>query len=363
MVAALHKTKVRAALPIRREPHWGPPFETGRYLGYRRLEQGGTWIARLRDDDGKQHYKSLGVTEYAAAKTAALEWFKAFDRGVTGEATVETACKEYVTELGTEGRDKASHWAKKRFEGYVYDTEFGRVRLDKLRALNLKEFRAALGKSKSWQNRYMNTLKAALNLAVRNRRVSEAVAIEWRSVQQHKNADRRREIYLDLEQRRKLIAACTGPIKDLVEAAALTGARPGELVALKRKNFDARTHTCKFVGKTGPRDVPLSPAAVALFQRLAHNKLPNAPLIDRGDGKPFDRWAYEVIEAASAAELPKGVSLYVLRHSWITEALRSGMSTLDVARLTGTSLQMIEKNYGHLVVDSARERLAQVQML
>jgi len=34
-----------------------------------------------------------------------------------------------------------------------------------------------------------------------------------------------------------------------------------------------------------------------------------------------------------------------------------------VARLTGTSVGMIEKHYGHLVADSARERLAAVVML
>lgn len=55
--------------------------------------------------------------------------------------------------------------------------------------------------------------------------------------------------------------------------------------------------------------------------------------------------------------------LYTLRHSWITTALMSGMSTLDVARLTGTSLMMIEKHYGHLVDAAARERLAAVRIL
>jgi hypothetical protein len=39
------------------------------------------------------------------------------------------------------------------------------------------------------------------------------------------------------------------------------------------------------------------------------------------------------------------------------------MSTLDVARLTGTSLAMIDAHYGHLVAAAARERLAAVRML
>jgi hypothetical protein len=43
--------------------------------------------------------------------------------------------------------------------------------------------------------------------------------------------------------------------------------------------------------------------------------------------------------------------------------LRSGMSTLDVARLSGTSLEMLESSYGHLAESAARERLAQVVMV
>ena len=65
MPIELHKSTVRASLTPRREPYWGPPYETGRYLGYRKLEQGGTWIARLRDDGGTQHY--LQVTAGAPA--------------------------------------------------------------------------------------------------------------------------------------------------------------------------------------------------------------------------------------------------------------------------------------------------------
>jgi len=43
--------------------------------------------------------------------------------------------------------------------------------------------------------------------------------------------------------------------------------------------------------------------------------------------------------------------------------LLDGMSTLEVTRIVGTSLAMIEKHYGHLVNDTARERLAKVQIV
>ncbi len=54
---------------------------------------------------------------------------------------------------------------------------------------------------------------------------------------------------------------------------------------------------------------------------------------------------------------------YTLRHSFITQAISDGLTTLDVARLTGTSLAMIDRHYGHLVQSASAERLAKVQML
>ena len=47
-------------------------------------------------------------------------------------------------------------------------------------------------------------------------------------------------------------------------------------------------------------------------------------------------------------------------HGMVT--ITDGLTTLDVAKLTGTSLVMIDKHYGHLVQSSA-ERAAKVQML
>jgi integrase len=372
MAHELHKISVRKALPPRREPHWGAPIEKGRFLGFRKLDNGtGNWIARMRDEDGKQKYLALGHNsdslDYTAAKQAAETWFKGKDAGVSDRApTVADACREYVADMRSEGREASAYDAEVRFKRAVYDDPLGSVPLDKVRTAKLKDWRNRVSGTKAGQDRTFRSLKAALNFAVLNRRVAPGVAIEWKSVPMHRNADGRRELYLDLAQRRALLDACEGAVRDLVEAAALTGARPGELVALKRADFDARTQTIKFNGKTGTRTVPIAPAAMELFRRLAKGKLPNAPMLTRENGEPWDQsilWSREIRAAAARAELPNGVVLYSLRHSFITEALRAGMATLDVARITGTSLPMLEKNYGQYVESAARERLAQVTML
>lgn len=390
MAREIHKAKVRQALPPRREPYWGAPLGRGWVLGFRKIDAGrGSWIARKRDETGHKVYKSLGyvsgmaapglvdVLDEDGARKAALAWFDARDAGVeTDDKTVADACREYVRELRRENGETAAHDADKRFERTVYggggnDGErhaanpIAGVRLEKVRTPRLKAWRDGLRLSKGAANRTMTALRAALNLAVVNRWVSPTVAREWRDVKQYENATRRRSLFLDLKQRRKLLGAAHGALRDLLEAAALTGARAGELVSATREQFDSRLGTFMLKGKTGARTIPLSPAALALFKRLAKGKLPKAQLLTRDDGKPWGHsdWDELVREASQKAKLPAGTCLYTLRHSFITQAITDGMTTLDVARLCGTSVGMIEKHYGHLVASSARERLAAVTML
>jgi integrase len=384
----VHLTSVRNALKPRREPYFGAPLGKGRHLGVRKLANNTcNWIARLRDDTGKKHYRALGQAtkefEWDAAKRAAESWFGDFDVGIKHKPlTVAEACREYVADLEADGRGAtakgdlrqdpeaepgwgAAHDAEMRFRRTIYDDPIGKVLVEKLRTSRIKQWRNELGGARSSQNRNLGALKAALNLGVTHRRVSPVAAEQWRAVKKHKNASNRRTLFLDIKQRRALLSACEGGLRDLVEAAMLTGARPGELVKMKRRQFDSRTATVTFQGKTGARTVPVSPAATALFSRLTKEKLPAAPVFTKDDGKEWAHsdWDGLVRAAVKAANLQKGVVLYTLRHSFITEALRGGMATLDVARLTGTSLPMIQEHYGHLVAEAARERLARVAML
>lgn len=377
MSVELHKIKVQTKLAPRREPYWGPPLADDLTLGFRKIDaERGTWIARKRKEmrpergEGRYAYKSLGaVTErndFEAAREAALKWREAADAGVTDDAvTVADACRDYVEHLRREKGDASARDAETRFNRTVYGKPFGSSTVAKLRTPRIKEWREELELSKGSSNRTLTALKAALNLAVTNRRVVPAVAREWGDVKSYKDATNRRTLFLDLKQRRRLLESASGAVRDLIEAVALTGSRAGELTKATRAQFDQRLKTMTFSGKTGSRTVPLSNAALAVFKRVAKGKLPTAPLFTRDDGKAWAHsdWDELVRAAAEAAKLPKGTCLYTLRHSFITQAITDGMTTLDVARLCGTSVGMIEKHYGHLVADAARKRLAAVTML
>lgn len=279
--------------------------------------------------------------------------------------SVEAACRDYVDDRRSEKNEACAHDADKRFERTVYGTAFGKLPLARLLSLDIKSWRRETGLSKSSQNRTMTALRAALNLAVQNRRVAADRRIEWASVRQHPGLNQRRMLFLDLDQRRLLIRHATGSVRDLIAGMALTGARPGDLTSARCSQYDSRTKSVTFAAKQAIRTVPLPNAAVTLFDRLARGKLPSDFLFTRDNGKPWAHsdWDELVRAAAARAGLPAGVCLYTMRHSWITQSLMDGMSTLEVARISGTSLAMIERHYGHLVMKAARDRLELVNLL
>ncbi len=52
---------------------------------------------------------------------------------------------------------------------------------------------------------------------------------------------------------------------------------------------------------------------------------------------------------------------YCLRHTFATEALAAGISTFELSRLMGTSLEMLETTYGHLARDSEQQIRARLE--
>jgi len=104
----------------------------------------------------------------------------------------------------------------------------------------------------------------------------------------------------------------------------------------------------------------LPPATLAFFAEQCRDKLPGAPLFARADGKAWDKdaWKKPVKAAVAAAGLPAATTAYTLRHSVITDLVGAGLDVLTVARLSGTSVAMIERHYGHLRADAAAAALA-----
>jgi integrase len=385
MAHDIHNAEKRAQMPVRiYEPYWRI-LERGQAIGFRKIASDtGYWVARRRPDTSskKYEYESLGeVTSkfgWKEAKARAEAWFEQRSQGVESDEveTVADACRVYVKNRYTSKSPACAHDAEKRFERTVYGTSFGDQKLARLSAEKVREWRDDLRLSPGSTNRTLTALKAALNLAVKRKDVTAALSGELRLVELIPDAKRRRELYLDMKQRRALLKAADEvghAVRDLIEAATLTGARAGELVRAIVSQFEPRTRSMTFItGKQrkngGQRKVLLSAAALSLFKRLAKGKGPDEPLFLRDDGQAWAHsdWDEPVREAATNAGLPAdahtGVCLYTLRHSFITQALTKGSSTLEVAHYVGTSVQMIDLHYGQ-VASAAQKRLARVTML
>ncbi len=390
MATRIDSVSSRERLKPRRGPYWHR-VSKGCYVGYRKMSSAGhgTWLARAPDENtGKQQlYKPLGELSelpdhlrFDAAQKAAQAWFEHLGRGGTASVTtVADACARYVEHLRATKSGRAADDAEARFKNYVLNhTKLAGTELPKLTPPHLETWRRALRelptrsgarrgerRSDSTLNRDMTCFRAALNLAYSDGLIASDFA--WRSkLLPLKNADQRRELYLDRAQRRKFIKEASADLADFLRGLALLPLRPGALAALKAGDYDRRLKVLK-IGKDKngkDRKIKLPEVTAELFDEASKDKLPSAALLSRADGKSWnkDAWKWPVKEAAEAARLPPGATAYTMRHSVISDLVHDGLDLLTVAQISGTSVAMIERHYGHLRSDVAAGALARLAL-
>lgn len=363
----------RDRLAARREPYWDK-VQAGAYVGFRRTGDGGTWIARFRGKDGKQRYQSLQLpehlacNEYDAAVTEARNWFSALDAGMKPrENTIGAAATDYLKDLEIRKGRRAKADASGRLERCILP-KFKDKRLDKLTTADIKTWlndfipaeatKEDVRKAKASANRNLTTFKAVLNHAHRNGLCVSSLA--WDRVAAFAKVDGARREFLTHKQLQTLVDNTSGAFRDLVVAGALTGARYGELCALRVKDLDKAARVLHVrEGKTGERIIPLTPEMQKHFTKFAQGKLPEAFMLVKDDGRP---WAHSdqdelMRDAVSKSGLPRGVVFYTLRHTFIAQAIGAGLDIYSIAAIGGTSIAMIEKHYGKLLKDRVREAM------
>jgi integrase len=148
----------------------------------------------------------------------------------------------------------------------------------------------------------------------------------------------------------------------LLRGLSLVPLRPGALAALKVSQFDPRLSVLTIgLDKAGrDRKIKLPETTATVFSDLCKDRPADAPLFRRQDGRAWnkDAWKGPIKEATAAAELSPSVTAYAIRHSVITDLVTGGLDLLTVAQLSGTSVSMIERHYGHLRADHAAAALA-----
>lgn len=393
MAHKIETVSSRAKLVPRREPYWHR-LRRGEYVGYRKLskDSAGTWTARRRQDDGKQTFESLGTLEqeppharFDLAVASSNAWFQQVEsRGNSKDIhTVADACERYVTHL-SESKSKATAAdAMSRYRRWVLNHRIAALKLEALSRDDCRDFRRDLvntpvtrtksgvttDRSKDTVNRDVTALRAALNFAFAEGYVKSDFA--WReTLKPFERAGKRRELYLDREQRQSLILSAPIDLGDFLRGLAILPLRPGALAALSVSSFDVRLSVLS-VGKDKhgqDRKLKLPLGIARLFERACANKTATLPIFTRADGRPWhkDAWKHPVKEAAAKAGLPAAVTAYTLRHSIITDLVHEGLDLLTVAQISGTSVAMIQDHYGHLrgeVAAAALEKVAGLSLL
>ena len=361
----------RERLAKRREPYWHK-LVLGGYLGYRVGAKGGSWIARYRIEDGKQNYKSLTLpphlpqNEYDTAVAEASRWFDGINKGNRAKpGTIKEATDNYIEYLKHDRTARATADAQGRINLHILPW-FGNTSLERMTTLDIRKWHHSFlaegsdeetRKSKATANRNLTTLKAILNLAYGDGLVQSKKP--WGQVKKFKGVECAREDYLNRSQVKKLLDASEDHFHTLLLAGVLTGARYGELAQLKACDLDKRRDTLDIPqGKTGPREFPLTQRTKAFFAEQAKGKLPEAPLLTKNGVDPWGHGDQTKLmrEVVEKAKLPRSVVFYTLRHSFIADLINE-MSVFNIAKITGTSIDMIEKHYGKLIKDRVIEVL------
>jgi integrase len=119
------------------------------------------------------------------------------------------------------------------------------------------------------------------------------------------------------------------------------------------------------------RAVPIAPTLLRRLERFIERR-PEPRSSDaiflasrRGPDNRYDALTgdgiYQIVQDATRrAGLGKRVHPHLLRHSWMTEMVRSGMSPIQLSMIAGASPEVITECYTHLTRDDAYEAMMRV---
>lgn len=145
---------------------------------------------------------------------------------------------------------------------------------------------------------------------------------------------------------------------DMLRCYYHTGARTSELADASVRDFQVRSR--KLVLKRHKRTrtmrvaetrvITLNDEAFTILCRQAHGRQPDDHLFTQGNGSPWDKDTLDerLRKVRELAGVREHITIYDFRHLWISEALMAGVDVFTTAKMAGTSVQMIEKTYGHL---------------
>jgi integrase len=387
----LDSRSARERLRARGKPYYRA-LDPGLHLGFRKLKGlPGRWVVRyytggqayttetIATADDSSPANGVDVLDWQQAQEEARRRRDARVQAAVGKGpfTVADAIGLYLEAQAAEGRKTAD--TEKRASAMILPTlgaevvselttESLRGWLTKLaaapprvrtakgaaqryrKAAEGEDGHEAVRRRRSTANRHFAILRAALTHAWREKRVPSDEA--WRRVKPFKNVAAARVRYLSIPEATRLINACEGQFRRLVQAALLTGARYSELARLKADDFNASVGTIAIRrSKTGrARHVVLTEEGAAFFQELCLGRRGNETLLLQPNGQPWgpSNQIVPITKACQRATISPA-NFHALRHTYASHSVMNGAPLHVVGKNLGhADTRMVERHYGHL---------------
>ena len=327
---------------------------------------------RYRDEQGQLRRQS-GFP----SRSAAREWFLDVERRrMRGETptpsplTLSELAEEYLAQHVAEEntiralRDRlklATAGIPVKPRAPEREHGLGEIRVDRLDVRTVAAWRRRLPEGSAWHAH--KALRQVLAYAVRAKLASENVA---RLVPNPEPKRRELATFGAWDELERLACELPSERRALPIVVAGTGLRPEEWLALERRDVDVRAgvlhvrrvYTDGRVREYGKqsrsiRRVPLRERVSAALE--AHPWRLDTPLAFpalAGGFLSLHAWRREEWHPAlEAAGLPK-LRPYAMRHTFASFAIAAGVSLFYLARIMGTSVEQIDRTYGHLLPDS-----------
>ncbi len=272
---------------------------------------------------------------------------------------------EYLGQHNAEGNTIKTLTARLRYatEGPKLDGQGGwkDLPLNRLTLTEIGTWRRRLPERSAWA--IHKALRQVLHYAVRAKLLDENPAVLVPNPE-----PKRREVpafasLAEIEAVGEELSPQFGPLPVFV---ALTGLRPEEWLALERGDVDRaagvvhirRVFTDGQVKLYGKQSRSLRTVPLPLRAAQALDALP--PRLDTRLLFPGERGGHLNLHAWRSDEWTPAVkaaglvhrSPYALRHTFATFGIAAGVSLFELARFMGTSVEQIDKCYGHLLPDA-----------
>lgn len=300
---------------------------------------------------GKQYALGVEGPDTPENRARAEEAARKLLQAVGDPVTVGDACARYLEAAGRRVGHHAMHGYRRDLKAFVAavgaDTP-----LASLTTTSVEATADRPGWSATTRSSYLAVVGAMLR---------ESTGQPWklrRPAMEFRGSD---AIWTD-EEFEDIHAAALGDFRPYLIVLRETGARPMEVASLTAEVVNwaeglAALRKHKNARKGKPRVLHFSAVAMAELNRQ-RDQYPAGHLFRNKQGKPFRTISLCVrLELARArAFVERPVTLYGLRHGFITRALEAGYTADVVAALVGNSPQMISRVYSHVGANAALMR-------